>query len=450
MLWSDCLRVFVRSNYICNVRKSIQIPAAGIPLSILTSSFRSVALLQSNYSNGRNLLALGIREELVIDYDQNSHGKAWQQLSAFRERVSNKWVFGYLSYELKDSLPGNLVSENSNLLDLSLMRFFCPEIVLEWMDGQSVAQVHFVQNSRTEHLLGELARLLSSQTNESELPVINFEQNVTEPEYIARVENIKSHIQRGDIYELNYCIPFDARVEKLATAKLFNRLNERTSAPFSVYYSDSNHVLMCGSPERFLQKRGNILRAQPIKGTIRRGSGSGDDALIEQLRNDPKERAENVMITDLVRNDLSRVAAPQSVKVDELCGIYTFKTVHQMISTITAQLADDKTAVDALEATFPMGSMTGAPKIRAMQIIEENEIRRRGLYSGSFGYFEPNGDFDFNVVIRSMIYNKLNSQLSFEVGSAITSLSDPKKEYEECLLKAEALLQAAQSTTHAV
>lgn len=444
------MRVFVRSNYICNVRKSIQIPAAGIPLSILTSSFRSVALLQSNYSNGRNLLALGIREELVIDYDQNSHGKAWQQLSAFRERVSNKWVFGYLSYELKDSLPGNLVSENSNLLDLSLMRFFCPEIVLEWMDGQSVAQVHFVQNSRTEHLLGELARLLSSQTNESELPVINFEQNVTEPEYIARVENIKSHIQRGDIYELNYCIPFDARVEKLATAKLFNRLNERTSAPFSVYYSDSNHVLMCGSPERFLQKRGNILRAQPIKGTIRRGSGSGDDALIEQLRNDPKERAENVMITDLVRNDLSRVAAPQSVKVDELCGIYTFKTVHQMISTITAQLADDKTAVDALEATFPMGSMTGAPKIRAMQIIEENEIRRRGLYSGSFGYFEPNGDFDFNVVIRSMIYNKLNSQLSFEVGSAITSLSDPKKEYEECLLKAEALLQAAQSTTHAV
>lgn len=416
----------------------------------MTSAFPSVALLKSNYMNGRNLLAIGIRDELIVNLDLNGSSGYWQQLSKFREKCIDNWVFGYLSYELKDSLPGKLTSGNRDYLNFPLMRFFCPEIVLEWREGQSTAQVHFVENSRTEHVLGELAHLLSSQIDDSKLPVINFEQNVSEPEYITRVESIKSHIQQGEIYELNYCIPFDARVEKLDTAKLFNRLNERTSAPFSVYYSDSNHVLMCGSPERFLQKRGNVLRAEPIKGTIRRGSGSGDDSLIEQLRNDPKERAENVMITDLVRNDLSRVAAPQSVKVEELCGIYTFKTVHQMISTITAKLADDKTAIDALEATFPMGSMTGAPKISAMQIIEESEIRRRGLYSGSFGYFEPNGDFDFNVVIRSILYSKRNGQLSFEVGSAITSLSDPKKEYEECLLKAEALLKAAQSTSHAV
>lgn len=430
--------------------KTIQIPSAKIPLNILTSAFGSVAYLKSNYSEGRNLLAIGIREELIVNRKQNSSVSAWQQLSTFRKRNCNNWLFGYLTYELKDLLAGNLTSKNVDLVRVPLMRFFCPEIVLEWREGQNIAQVHFSESPEITHQVEELIRLLNTNGSDSELPKINFEQSVSESEYVARVENIKSHIQRGDIYELNYCIPFDARVERLNTAKLFNRLNDKTSAPFSVYYSDENHVLMCGSPERFLQRRGSILKAQPIKGTIRRGSGGGDERLIEQLRNDPKERAENVMITDLVRNDLSRVAAPQSVKVDELCGIYTFKTVHQMISTITAQIAEDKSSEDALEAAFPMGSMTGAPKIRAMQIIEENEIRRRGLYSGSFGYFEPNGNFDFNVVIRSIVYNKQNSQLSFEVGSAITSLSDPKKEYEECLLKAEAMLQAGQSTSHAV
>ena len=247
---------------------------------------------------------------------------------------------------------------------------------------------------------------------------------------------------------MNYCIPFDTSVIDLDSYQLYAQLNRQTEAPFSVYYSDGDHALMCGSPERYLQLKGRKLTAQPIKGTARRGKGGEDAELKERLRNDPKERAENIMITDLVRNDLSRVASSNSVEVSELCGIHTFKTVHQMISTVTAQLKPECDGIDALRASFPMGSMTGAPKISAMSLIEQFETRKRGLYSGAFGYFEPNGDFDFNVVIRSLLYQKSTGKLSFEVGSAITHLSDPEKEYEECLLKAEALLQATKATDY--
>jgi len=237
-------------------------------------------------------------------------------------------------------------------------------------------------------------------------------------------------------------------VKALNSYQLYKQLNRHTEAPYSVYYSDSEHTLMCGSPERYLQRRGDMLKAQPIKGTARRAIGAVDKELKERLRYDPKERAENIMITDLVRNDLSRVASPNSVEVAELCGIYSFKTVHQMISTINATLKPGLDGVDALKATFPMGSMTGAPKISAMNLIEQFETRKRGLYSGAFGYVEPNGDFDFNVVIRSLLYHKGSGKLSFEVGSAITHLSVPENEYQECLLKAEALFQATKATDY--
>ena len=147
-------------------------------------------------------------------------------------------------------------------------------------------------------------------------------------------------------------------------------------------------------------------------------------------------------IRDRVRNDLARIAEKGSVTVDELCGVYTFETVHQLISTVSCQVSPNSFVNDILKATFPMGSMTGAPKIRAMQLIEQYEASRRGLYSGSIGYIAPNGDFDFNVVIRTLLYHQELELLSFHVGSAITSMSDPAKEYEECMLKARALIQA--------
>lgn len=182
--------------------------------------------------------------------------------------------------------------------------------------------------------------------------------------------------------------------------------------------------------------------SQPIKGTARRAEDREEDQqIIEALENDPKEHSENVMIVDLVRNDLSRIAEKGSVRVDELCKVYTFTQVHQLISSVRARIAEGIPPVEALRTSFPMGSMTGAPKISAMKIIEELEETRRGLYSGAVGYFSPDGDFDFNVVIRSILYNVKNQYLSFSVGGAITASSIPEKEYEECMIKARAMLQ---------
>lgn len=197
---------------------------------------------------------------------------------------------------------------------------------------------------------------------------------------------------------------------------------------------------MSASPERFLKRNGTHVVSQPIKGTARRAENmEEDEGLKEALRTDEKERSENIMIVDLVRNDLSHYASKGSVIVEELCKIYTFEQVHQMISTITASVALEIDSVDLIKSVFPMGSMTGAPKIAAMQLIEKLESTKRGLYSGAIGYFAPNGDFDFNVVIRSILYNAEKQFVSFSVGSAITARSVPEKEYEECLLKAKAM-----------
>jgi len=190
-----------------------------------------------------------------------------------------------------------------------------------------------------------------------------------------------------------------------------------------------------------MKKTGNTIISQPIKGTIKRSVNTQEDEkLKEKLFNDPKERAENVMIVDLVRNDLSRTAKKQSVKVEELYGIYSFKHVHQMISTIKSEIEPETDIVEVIKNAFPMGSMTGAPKVRAMQLIEKFERTKRGLYSGAFGYFSPENDFDFNVVIRSLLYNETKKYVSFTVGGAITSLANAKDEYNECLVKATALI----------
>ena len=202
-----------------------------------------------------------------------------------------------------------------------------------------------------------------------------------------------------------------------------------------------DYSIFSGSPERFLKKVGSKLISEPIKGTAKRGlTKTEDEELIKSLVSDPKERAENVMIVDLVRNDLSKIATKNSVQVEELCQIYSFETVHQMISRISCDIKESASFTEIIKATFPMGSMTGVPKIRAMELIEEHESFKRGVYSGSIGYIKPNGDFDFNVVIRSLVYNRKNNYLSCSVGGAITIQSDPEKEYEECLIKVKRIL----------
>jgi para-aminobenzoate synthetase component 1 len=254
--------------------------------------------------------------------------------------------------------------------------------------------------------------------------------------YLAAVEKALKHIQRGDIYEMNVCHEFfsnDVELDPVQTAK---RLFAISPNPFSCYYRNGNSHLICASPERFLKRSGNILLSQPIKGTAPRHKDKETDRdLKAALSADPKERSENVMIVDLVRNDLSRVAVRATVKVDELFGVYTFPGAHQMISTVSCSVSPAASFTDIIRATFPMGSMTGAPKIRAMQIIDDLETARRGLFSGAVGYVDPEGDFDLNVVIRNIQYNQTEKYISVMAGGAITAGSDPEKEYRETLVK---------------
>ncbi len=224
------------------------------------------------------------------------------------------------------------------------------------------------------------------------------------------------------------------------------KLSEISPMPSAAFGRWGEKFLLCASPERFIRRQGDHLISQPMKGTIRRGKDvEEDEQLKKALAQHPKERSENIMIVDLVRNDLSKLAVPGSVQVEELCGVYSFPQVHQMISTVGCDLKPNTSFADIIRSTFPMGSMTGAPKVSAMELIERYEAVQRGVYAGSLGYITPEGDADFNVVIRTMLYNQCNRYFSFKVGSAITAYSDPEREYEECLIKAQAMFKTLES-----
>jgi para-aminobenzoate synthetase component I len=296
-----------------------------------------------------------------------------------------------------------------------------------------------------EEMEYDLATIMNSATIAEQHTAVILQQRISKERYLSKVGAMLDHIKRGDIYEANFCMEYYAENAQIDPLSCYYRLNRISSPPFATYFKNQQQYLISASPERYLRKEGTKVISQPIKGTAKRYT---DVTLDENAKNDlakhPKERSENIMIVDLVRNDLSRTASKGSVKVEELCGIYTFDQVHQMISTVVSEVASSLPAVELLRTTFPMGSMTGAPKISAMNIIETLEETKRGLYSGAVGYFNPAGDFDFNVVIRSILYNAQKQYLSFSVGSAITAKAIPIEEYEECLLKAKAMIEVLQ------
>ena len=274
-----------------------------------------------------------------------------------------------------------------------------------------------------------------SQQNIALLPKISKE------DYLQTIHELQKHIQRGNCYEINFCQEFFAKKTSINSLQVYHALVKISPNPFSCYYKINEKYLLCASPERYIKKQGSSIISQPIKGTIKRDLQDSklDNQNKTELQNSQKDKSENVMVVDLVRNDLSKISTEGSVKVEELFGIYSFPQVHQMISTITGELKPLIGLNEILDATFPMGSMTGAPKKKVMQLIEEYEQSNRGIYSGCVGYINPQKDFDFNVVIRSIMYNEINQYLSYQVGGGITFYSDPEKEYEECLLKAEAI-----------
>lgn len=349
------------------------------------------------------------------------------------------WYFGYFSYDYKNQIYG-LTSSNATSVAVPDAFFFQPKKVIYLQKGQLFFSYleEIQQEIEVDYvfLTEEMHPLKSTEKSSLNITSIGKET------YLKAVQKVQQHIQRGDIYETNYCMEFVAKNANINPWKVFQDLNRISKAPMSVFAKMGEQFLLSASPERYLKRTGNQLISQPIKGTAKRGKTNEEDGKLKTaLRNDPKEQMENVMIVDMVRNDLSRLAVKNSVQVQELFGIYTFEQVHQMISTIVAEVNKETHWLDIIHATFPMGSMTGAPKISAMKITEALETFQRGWYSGTFGYITPTGDFDFNVVIRSIQHDAAKKIVSFGVGSAITIQANPELEYEECLLKAKAMLQ---------
>ena len=403
--------------------------------------FREVVFLDSNsypqqYSNFDCILAVDAFTSLKTDYYN-----AFEDLKQYQQNTKD-WLFGYLSYDLKNDIE-NLQSNNFDGLNFPDLFFFQPKKVFILKGNELEIQYLMLCDDELEEDFNEIIESQKSKGESQETIIIK--QRISKELYVEKVNQMLHHIHIGDMYEANFCMEFYAENAVINPLEKFLKLNEISQAPFSVFFKNYKQYLLSASPERYLKKVGDKIISQPIKGTSKRFADLAEDEKSKNiLASDAKERAENIMITDLVRNDLSHTAQKGSVEVEELCGIYSFLQVHQMISTITSKLDSKFSAVDVLKTTFPMGSMTGAPKISVMEIVEKIEETKRGLYSGAVGYFTPEGDFDFNVVIRSILYSQENKYVSFSGGSAITSLSIPEKEYEECLLKAKAMHEVLQ------
>lgn len=397
------------------------------------SPFDVFCCLDSNkfsdqYSKFDLLLVVGVKDELIT-----TSNSSFEALENFRSKNLG-WITGFLTYDLKNEIE-KLESHNPDHLQFPGMYFFAPEHLLIIKNGQLE-----IVSDNPERLLNEIDSQVI-RSNQADHPMtLNY--RFDKQEYIDTVIKIKEHISRGDIYVTNFCQEFFAENAVIDPLQVFIKLNQISPNPFAAFFKVRDKYILSASPERFLAKRDNKLISQPIKGTSKRHDDPQVDKLSkESLKGHPKELQENVMIVDLVRNDLTKSAKAGTVTTEELFGIYSFRQVHQMISTVVCEMRDDVSAVEAIKNTFPMGSMTGAPKISAMQLMEQYERSKRGVYSGAVGYFSPDSDFDFNVVIRTLLYNATNQYLSFQVGSAITYHAEPEKEYEECLLKAQAILE---------
>jgi len=398
---------------------------------------------QTNYHSVECLLAVA-RPDVPFERDCKSSfipkpGYGLNDLQNFLDGQP-RWLFGHLSYDLKNEIE-DLISSHTSKLGFPDNFFFEPKIIIRLSEKQMEiesddAEKIFAQIMQSDNGLEKIQNI-----------AINIRQRVSKQEYFDTIEQLKRHILRGDCYEINYCMEFFAEDVVIDPLSVYQKLSSNSPNPFSALYKLEDKWLICASPERFLKKEGNKILSQPIKGTSSRflKDDNKDKKSKEALYTSEKDRSENVMVVDLVRNDLARVCKEGSVKVDELFGIYSFPQVHQMISTVSGELKNEISFADIIKATFPMGSMTGAPKRRVMELIDQYERSGRGIFSGAVGYITPEGDFDFNVVIRSIMYNASEKYLSFMAGSGITFYSDAKKEYEECLLKAKAMRKAITS-----
>ena len=408
-------------------------------LTSWASQFEQSAVLQGTTDENSGLY---LKYDMLVGVDALdelfSEKDSFNNLFNFHYHKQD-WLFGYISYDLKNEIE-DLKSENLDFLNFPHLHFFQPKWVFEIIDDQ--VMIHFPTNVERKEIQLLFKEIMYFELKDTSNGTVSVEARISKEEYIEGFKKLQQHIFRGDIYEVNYCQEFFVKNVDLNPITVYQNLYNVSKPPFAAFYRCQDKHLMCASPERFLKKDSKMLISQPIKGTRKRSAKVDEDnRLKNELLHCPKEQSENVMIVDLVRNDLSKTASPLSVKVQELYGIYSFPQVHQMISTVISELEENIPWTEAIRHTFPMGSMTGAPKISAMQLIEKIEVFKRGLYSGAVGFVTPDSNFDFNVVIRSILYNSTNQYASLPVGSAITANANPHDEYDECYLKAKAMME---------
>ncbi len=361
-----------------------------------------------------------------------------EQLGVFIN-LQDDWLFGHFNYDLKNGIE-SLYSHHTDHIGFPEIFLFQPETVIEVKNNTVVigSLTGSPANIFEQIIKFTVDRIRAVPTS------LSIQPRTEKDDYLSTIQKLKQHILRGDCYEINFCQEFFVANAQIDPLEVYQNLSVISPAPFSCFYKLEDKFLLCASPERYIKKTGDTIISQPIKGTARRNmqNADEDELLRTALFNSKKDRSENVMIVDLVRNDLSKICTEGSVSTQELFGIYTFPQVHQMISTVEGELKAGTGLADVLQATFPMGSMTGAPKRKVMELIEQFEPVKRGIFSGAVGYVKPGGDFDFNVVIRSIMYNATAQYLNYLVGGGITFYSNAEQEYEECLLKAQAMERA--------
>ncbi|MDB4205084.1 anthranilate synthase component I family protein [Polaribacter sp.] len=410
-----------------------------------SQQFETVLWLDSNnyqqqYASFDSALAIEEFTSIKTDYTN-----AFDKLKEY-QTITKDYIFGYISYDVKNDVE-RLSSNNYDGLDFADLYFFQPQKLI-FIKGKNI-EFHYLKmvDDEIESDFNTICTTKITSTPSDSDEKIKIKLRIHKDEYYLKVHTILDHIKRGDLYEANFCQEFYAENASINPVEVYKHLNDISEPPFASFLKMDHQYALCASPERYLKKQGLKIISQPIKGTAKRLiSAIDDDKIAADLSRDIKERAENVMIVDLVRNDLSKTAKIATVKVEELCKVYSFKQVHQMISTVVSEIDTTTHPIETLRSTFPMGSMTGAPKVSAMKIIEKLEETKRGLYSGTIGYFTPENDFDFNVVIRSILYNEEKKYISYSVGGAITEKSIVEKEYEECLLKAKAMKYVLQNS----
>lgn len=382
-------------------------------------------------NKGKGDFILGWDPKVCLTINVNEYDSS--EVQEFIDNYANEYVFTAISYDLKNDETRYISQE---IQQNSSIHFMVPNHVIVLK-----ANTNFYFGQLTSNAVHELLEQLIASRKENKLSdKILLTPKTNEVDYINNVKAIKDQIQEGIIYEMNYCIDFESAYTHFSPANTYTSLLNQSNAPFSAFVKYGDQYILCASPERFLLKKGKSLISQPIKGTAKRGATMEEDlAIAKALQNDQKEISENVMIVDLVRNDLTKVAEKKSVSVKELCKLYSFETVHQLISTISCDLKKNINFTTTLQALFPMGSMTGAPKISAIEQIQNFETFQRGIYSGTVGYIEPNGNFDLNVVIRTILIDTSIRKINCRVGGAITIHSIPENEYNECLLKLKVL-----------